>query len=56
VPTDHANAEELLARDVENIVSYFQRKYPAHVEAVDTDAVAAALAGDAFESLHDYTD
>jgi len=26
IPTDHENAEELLARDVENIVSYFQRK------------------------------
>src|SRR6056297_1982036 len=47
VPTDHENSDELLARDVDNIVSYFQRKYPARVDDVDVDAVAAALADDA---------
>jgi len=55
VPTDHENAEELLARDVDNIVSYFQRKYPAGVPDVDIDAVAAALTGDSFETVGDYT-
>ena len=54
VPTDHENSEELLARDVENIVNYFGRKYPAHVESVDTDALAAALTAGAFESVTDY--
>ncbi len=55
IPTDHENSEELLTRDVENIVSYFQRKYPAHVDEVDTDAVAAALTDGSFETVTDYT-
>ncbi|MFC6756300.1 MULTISPECIES: serine/threonine-protein kinase RIO2 [Haloarcula] len=55
VPTDHENAEELLTRDVENIVSYFQRKYPAHVDEVDTDAVASALTAGSFETVTDDT-
>ncbi|MBX0286343.1 serine/threonine protein phosphatase [Halomicroarcula sp. F28] len=55
VPTDHENSEELLTRDVENIVSYFQRKYPTHVDEVDTDAVAAALTDSSFETVTDYT-
>ncbi|MDS0260643.1 serine/threonine-protein kinase RIO2 [Haloarcula sp. S1CR25-12] len=55
VPTDHENAEELLARDVDNIASYFQRKYPAVVPDVDIDAVAAALTDDSFETVGDYT-
>jgi RIO kinase 2 len=56
VPTDHENSDELLARDVENIVSYFQRKYPSDVDTVDTDAIAAALADGEFETLAEYTD
>ncbi|MDS0280890.1 serine/threonine-protein kinase RIO2 [Haloarcula onubensis] len=55
IPTDHENAEELLARDVENIVNYFRRKYPAHVEAVDTDALATALTDGSFESVAEYS-
>ncbi|MBX0302169.1 serine/threonine-protein kinase RIO2 [Haloarcula salinisoli] len=55
VPTDHENSEELLTRDVENIVSYFQRKYPTHVDEVDTDAVAAALTDSSFETVTEYT-
>ena len=54
VPTDHENARELLARDVANIVGYFQRKYPRHVDSVDTDAVAAAVAEDRFETADDH--
>ncbi len=55
VPTNHENADELLARDVENIVNYFQRKYPAHVDAIDTDAVAAALTDGSFRTVADNT-
>jgi RIO kinase 2 len=52
VPTDHENAQERLERDVENVVGYFQRKYPAETpEAVDTREVARALSDGAFESV-----
>jgi RIO kinase 2 len=51
VPTDHENAGELLARDVENIVGYFQRKYPNEIGDVDTDALADAVSDDDFESV-----
>jgi RIO kinase 2 len=49
VATDHENARELLVRDVENIVGYFGRKYPHHVDGVDADGLAAALADNDFE-------
>ncbi|MDZ7701765.1 MAG: RIO1 family regulatory kinase/ATPase [Halobacteriales archaeon] len=51
VPTDHENAAELLERDVENIVRYFGRKYPAELPEVDTAAVAAALRDGSFDGL-----
>jgi RIO kinase 2 len=54
VPTDHENSRELLARDVENIVGYVRRKYPRHVDDVDTDAVAAAVAESRFETVGDH--
>jgi RIO kinase 2 len=53
-PTDHENARELLDRDVENIVRYFQQKYPGDVPDVDLDAVADAVASDEFGSVGDY--
>jgi len=56
VPTDHENARELLTRDVENIVSYFKRKYPQEISNVDRDAVAERLATDAFDSITEFTD
>ncbi|EMA15580.1 MULTISPECIES: serine/threonine-protein kinase RIO2 [Haloarcula] len=56
VPTDHENARELLTRDVENIVSYFERKYPQEISNVDRDAVAERLATDAFDSITEFTD
>jgi RIO kinase 2 len=56
VPTDHENVRELLARDVENIVNYFKRKYPALVGSVDTDALAGDIAAGEFEELAAYTD
>jgi RIO kinase 2 len=54
VPTDHENADELLTRDVENILGYFQRKYPNDVGDVDTDAVAAAVTAAEFDSVSDH--
>jgi RIO kinase 2 len=51
VPTSHENADDLLERDVGNIVSYFQRKYPNQVTSVDSDAVAAAVMDGSFESV-----
>ncbi|RLM47587.1 serine/threonine protein phosphatase [Haloarcula sp. Atlit-47R] len=56
VPTDHENARELLTRDVENIVSYFERKYPQEISDVDRDAVAERLAVDTFDSITDFTE
>jgi RIO kinase 2 len=53
-PTDHENARELLERDVENIVGYFERKYPGAMPDVDVDAVAAAVADDEFATVTDY--
>ncbi|MFW5949720.1 MAG: serine/threonine-protein kinase RIO2, partial [Halolamina sp.] len=44
VPTDHENADEFLERDVTNVVSFFQRKYPQEMpEDVDVRALAAAI-------------
>ena len=44
VATDHENADELLERDVENVVSFFRRKHPQEMpDAVDTRALAAAI-------------
>jgi len=55
VPVDHENSDELLERDVENIVGYFQRKYPHEVAEVDTAALADAVAADSFESVREFT-
>ena len=51
VPTDHENADEFLARDVENLVSYFRRKYPNQVPEFATDDVATAIVNGTFESV-----
>ncbi|MFC6724108.1 serine/threonine-protein kinase RIO2 [Halobium palmae] len=57
VPTDHENGEELLERDVENLVDYFHRKYPRETpETVDSRAIAADIADDAFESIRAYVE
>jgi RIO kinase 2 len=53
-PTDHENARELLDRDVENIVRYFQQKYPSDVPDVDLTAIADAVASGDFGSVDDY--
>ena len=54
VPTEHENSDDLLIRDVENIVGYFGRKYPHEVPDVDTDEIASAIAESTFEGLADY--
>jgi len=51
VPVEHENSEELLRRDVENLVGYFERKYPGRIEDPDVDRICAALREDAFESI-----
>jgi RIO kinase 2 len=51
VSTGHANADELLERDVSNLVGFFGRKYPAVVTDVDTAAVADAIADGGFETV-----
>ncbi|MEZ3116113.1 serine/threonine-protein kinase RIO2 [Halobaculum sp. MBLA0147] len=56
VDTDHENADELLDRDVENLVGYFARKYPNETPAVDTDAVAAAIREGTFESVREFAE
>ncbi|MDR5656711.1 serine/threonine-protein kinase RIO2 [Halodesulfurarchaeum sp. HSR-GB] len=51
VPVDHDNAREFLRRDIENITSYFERKYPGQIGEVDTDSVAIAIEDGAFDRL-----
>jgi RIO kinase 2 len=55
VPTDHENAAELLERDVQNIVSYFQRKYPSRVDDLDIDAIRDAILDDEFDSVRAFS-
>ncbi|ERH06946.1 MAG: RIO-like serine/threonine protein kinase fused to N-terminal HTH domain protein [Halonotius sp. J07HN4] len=55
VATDHENARELLARDIENVYSYFRRKYPNETpESVDLDALADDIVSDEFDSISAY--
>jgi RIO kinase 2 len=54
VPTDHENAEELLRRDVDNLVGYFRRKYPNRTPEVGEGALAAALRDGAFETVREF--
>jgi RIO kinase 2 len=55
IPTDHENAAEFLERDVDNVVGYFQRKYPRLVPDVDAAAVADAIADGEFETVRDFS-
>ena len=54
VPTDHENSDELLERDVENIVGYFQRKYPGEVGDTDADALAESIRTDSFDTSAEF--
>jgi RIO kinase 2 len=51
VSTDHENSEELLARDVENVLRYFRRKYPRETPAIEERAVARAVREGELESV-----
>ncbi|MCU4719111.1 serine/threonine-protein kinase RIO2 [Halapricum hydrolyticum] len=55
VPTEHENSDELLERDVENIVGYFRRKYPGQMgEQTDIEGISRAIRSDAFESIRGF--
>ncbi|PSQ35647.1 serine/threonine protein phosphatase [Halobacteriales archaeon QS_9_70_65] len=51
VSTDHDNSDELLERDVENVLGYFERKYPNETPDLDASALAGALADDSFDGV-----
>ncbi|MDZ7745217.1 MAG: serine/threonine-protein kinase RIO2 [Halobacteriales archaeon] len=51
VPTDHENAEEFLERDCDNIVSYFERKYPSEIPDIDTKRLATTLREGSFDGI-----
>jgi len=54
VPVDHENADEFLRRDVDNLIGYFRRKYPAETPEPDRDAVARAVREGTFETVEDF--
>ncbi|MFW5905711.1 MAG: serine/threonine-protein kinase RIO2 [archaeon] len=54
ITTDHENASELLGRDVENIVRYFERKYPKETGSVDLDEIVRAITDGDFTSVDDH--
>jgi RIO kinase 2 len=56
LPTDHENADELLVRDVENVVGYFRRKHPSRLGDVASDDLADALATGDFSSVREFED
>ena len=59
VSTDHENADELLERDVENVVSFFQRKNPQEMpDEVDIRALATAISDEdaGFGSVADFAE
>jgi len=52
VATDHENADELLERDVENVVGFFRQKHPQELpDEVDTRALAEAIREGEFGSV-----
>ncbi len=51
VPTDHENAREFLERDVSNIVSYFNRKYPQEISDIDTHRMAESIVDGDFSPI-----
>ncbi len=55
IPADHENAEEFLERDVDNIVNYFRRKYPQHVEEYDVPALADSIENNEFDRVETHT-
>jgi len=51
VETNHENAEEFLERDIENVLGYFERKYPRAVDDVDSTDLASVIGDGRFESI-----
>lgn len=51
VPTEHENSDELLERDVDNLLGYFERKYPRETPELDRSELAEALTSNEFESV-----
>jgi len=51
VSTDHENARELVDRDVANLLSYFERKYPGSVPDLDADSIGDSIAANDFETV-----
>ena len=55
VSTSHENADELLERDVSNLLKYFRRKHPSRVpDELDPGPVAGAIADGEFESVDEF--
>jgi RIO kinase 2 len=51
VSLDHGNAREFLERDLQNIVGYFERKYPGQVADVPVETVREAVVAGEFDGL-----
>ncbi|MFC5365480.1 serine/threonine-protein kinase RIO2 [Salinirubrum litoreum] len=57
VATDHENANELLERDVENLLGWFRRKYPSDIPETPTArTVAESIAAAEFTSIREIDD
>ncbi|WP_336021901.1 serine/threonine-protein kinase RIO2 [Halobellus salinisoli] len=54
VPTDHDNAREFLRRDIDNLLSYFNRKYPRLIPDLDVSAIVESVAADDFQTVRDH--
>jgi RIO kinase 2 len=55
VPTGHENAEELLERDVANLLKYFRRKHPSRVpDELEAGPIAGAITDGGFESVDEF--
>jgi RIO kinase 2 len=53
VATDHANARDLLERDVRNVLRYFDRKYPAETPDVDGERLVDLIRDGRVGSVRD---
>ncbi|CAJ51548.1 serine/threonine-protein kinase RIO2 [Haloquadratum walsbyi] len=55
VSTDHENAHERLCRDISNLLTYFERKYPNSTDRIDAESdavrIANSIAAGQFESV-----
>ncbi|MFP4625825.1 MAG: serine/threonine-protein kinase RIO2 [Natronomonas sp.] len=51
VPTDHENSRELLRRDIDNLLGYFERKHPKETPDIDRDTLTEIIVEDEFETV-----